>query len=211
MICPCPGATALTAIPAKSCPSDFDQIQKLAFQRIYKADGTKNVFVDGTNDIDTKASWTAFMAAADSTKIVVTPFVENPTPSGGDAVTYGGGNETVGGVEKIIGRNPVMLEFALNQYLQSIIAAMKPLQCEENLGVYLFNGQGQIACLEETISTTKYHYPIPIRSLFVGDWMPNGLNTPDSNVLRFGFAPNYSDKLVFVNADDFNPLDLNAA
>ena len=210
-ICTCPAAASLTSIGQLTCPQDFGQIQKIAFQRIYSTGTTRNSFTGTTgttnpvDNIKLKASWQTFLTAQDGTKIVITPFVEAPTPDGGDPITFGGGNETLGGVQKNIGRNPVNMTFALRQYPQSIIKALKQLECEAELGVYLFNGDGQILALQDETDATTY-YPIPIQSLFVGDLMLNGLETPDSNTLTWGFRPNYSDDLVVVDPSDFNPI-----
>ena len=92
----CPAATTLTAIPAEGCAQNFGQIQKIIFQRLY--DGTtRNGIADGTSagNAGLLASWTALKAATDGTKIVVSPFIEAPSDDGGDARTYGGGNETL--------------------------------------------------------------------------------------------------------------------
>lgn len=202
-ICSCPSSTAIPTIPQMTCAQNFGQIQKLIFQRIYSSGTTKNSFT--SSDILEKASWTALLSAADGTKVTVTPFVEAPTSEGGDAITYGGGNDTLGGVVRTIGRNPVTMTFALNTYLQSIISEMKKLQCEENLGVYLVNGDGQIMAIQDSTTATT-HYPIPIRNLFVGDMMPGGLSNPDTNTLSFSFFPNWSDNAVALTPADFNPL-----
>jgi hypothetical protein len=129
--------------------------------------------------------------------------VEAPAADGGDAITYGGGNDSVGGVTKTIGRNPVNMTFALRQIPQDIVKALKGLMCE-TLGVYLINGDGQILALKG--STAGVHYPIPIDNLFVGDLMLNGLDAPDSNALSFSFKPNWSDDAVVVTPEEFNPL-----
>lgn len=199
-LCACPAATALTTIPTLSCASDFGQIQKIAFQRLHSG-STANGFT-ATAKITALASWTALMAAADSTKIVKTPYVEAPASDGGDAITYGGGNDTLGGITRIIGRNPINMTFALNQYTQDVIAALKSLECETDLGVYLFNGDGQILAVN---GGTDIYYPIPIRSLFVSDLKLNGLSNPDTNELSFSFFPNWSDNVEIVTPA-FNPL-----
>lgn len=204
VICPCPSAASLPDVPAMECAQDFGQIQKIAFQRIYSAARTRNSFTEAAA-ITAKASWTAKTAASDGTKIVVTPYVEAPTPDGGDAITYGGGNDSLGGVETIVGRNPVNMSFALRQYPQSIVKALKEMQCEANLGVFFFNDKGQILAQQDETTPTTY-YPIPIRSLFVGDLMLNGLETPDENALSFSLLPGYSDDVAIVTPADFNPL-----
>lgn len=203
-VCSCPAAASIPSIGQMECAQDFGQIQKIAFQRIYSSGTTRNSFTS-TADIKLLASWQALLTATNGTKVAVTPYVENPTPDGGDAITYGGGNDTLGGVTKVIGRNPVNMTFALRQFPQSIIKALKEFQCEVGLGVYLFNANGQILAQQDPDTPTTY-YPIPIQSLFVGDLMLNGLETPDENTLSFSFAPNYSDSLAVVTPTDFNPL-----
>ena len=205
-MCSCPAAAALTTIPAAGCPETFGQIQKIAFQRLKQADGTVNKFTS-SSDIKLLASWTALLSAAAGTKVVVSPYVQAPTSEGGGARTFGGGNETLGGVEVVIGREPTNFSAVIRSVTQSVIKAMKDLQCEavaDNLGVFLFDENGAIECIKGT--TTGDYLPIPIRSLFIGDKSHGGLEAPDSNAISFSFLPNYSDDLTIVKPTDFNPL-----
>lgn len=210
-LCTCPAAAALTEIPSAGCPESFGQIQKIAFQRLRKADGTKNSFTS-QNSILLKASWTALMAASDGTKIVLSPYVQAPTNEAGSPRTFGGGNETLGGVEIIIGREPTTFSAVIRSVKQDVIKAMKELQCEaqaDNLGVYLIDENGAVECVKDESAANTF-YPIPIRSLFVGDKSHGGLEAPDSNAIQFAFLPNYSDNLSIQVPTDFNPLtDLN--
>lgn len=204
-LCTCPAAAALTTIPAAGCPETLGQIQKIAFQRLKKADGTLNKFTS-TNSILLKASWTSKMSAADGGKIVISPYVQAPTNEAGSARTFGGGNETLGGIEVVVGREPSTFSAVMRSIQQSVIKAMKDLQCEavgDNLGVFLFDENGAIECIK---TGTNEYAPIPIRSLFVGDKAHGGLEAPDSNALSFSFLPNYSDDLSIVKPTDFNPL-----
>ena len=202
-VCTCPVGTALPAVPNSSCPQDFGQIQKIAFQRVFTSGTTKNSFTTAAA-ITLLASWTEKLSANDGTKVVISPYVEAPASDGGDAITFGGGNDTPGGIVKTIGRNPVTMTFELRQMTQDVISALKSLSCE-NIGVYLFNGDGQIMALkDESVATT--FYPIPIKNLFVSDLKLNGLDTPDSNTLSFSFEPNWSDNAAIVTPTDFNPL-----
>ena len=209
--CQCPANAALTTIPAQGCAESFGQIQKVAFQRL-EASGVKNGFSTSAK-ITALASWTALMAAADSTKVVVSPYIQAPTTDGGDARTFGGGNETLSGIETIIGRNPTNFTGVMRAVAQSVIKAMKALQCEaiaDNLGVYLFDENGNICCIKGS-ATDEYH-PIPIRALFIGDKQFGGLEAPDSNAIQWSFLPNYSDDLGIAVPADFNPLtDLKPA
>lgn len=208
-LCSCPAATTLTTIPAATCSETFGQIQKAAFCRLAKADGTKNSFTTGSSTgIDKLAAWTAKMAKTDGEKIVITPYIQAPTQEAGSPRTFGGGNETLGGVEIIIGREPSTFTGVLRAVPQDIIKAMKALQCEaqaDNLGVFLFDENGNIEAIEDATTAGTY-YPIPIRSLFIGDKSHGGLEAPDNNAIQWSFLPNYSDDLKIVAPSDFNPL-----
>lgn len=205
----CPAATALPTIPSEGCAQNFGQIQKIIFQRLMNGT-TKNGIEDGTTSgkAGLLASWTALKAATADTKIAVTPFIENPADDGGDARTYGGGNETLNGIEQVIGSNPVNFSCRLNGKTQDIIAELKKLMCESlsnNLGVYLVNENGQIEGIKESVTvsstTTVTWYPIPIQRLFVSDKHHGNFEGPDYNDLSFAFAPGYSDKLDVLTLD----------
>lgn len=212
-LCSCPAANALTTIPAVGCSESFGQIQKVAFMRLKKADGTVNSFVDGSaTGIDKLAAWTAKMALTDGGKVVISPYIQAPTQEAGEARTFGGGNETLGGVEIVIGRNPSTFSGVMRAVPQSVIKAMKELQCEaagDNLGVFLFDENGNIEGIKKVTTGTPdvvEYMPIPIRSLFIGDKSHGGLEAPDSNAISWSFLPNYSDDLAIVAPSDFNPL-----
>lgn len=212
MICKCPAGTALPDIPVSNCPESFGQIQKVAFQRLYKSTGEKNSFKTDAG-IEKKASWTPLLSADDDTKIVISPYIQAPTAEAGAARTFGGGNETLGGVEEIVGREPTPFTGVMRKLPQKIIKALKGLQCEslgDNLGVYLFDENGAIGAIQDAKTATT-HYPIPIRSLFIGDKTLGGYEAPDSNNIQWAFLPNWSDDLAIIVPEDFNPLtDLKA-
>lgn len=205
--CKCPANAAITTIPAVSCSETFGQIQKIAFQRLYASAGTLNSFTSAAA-ITKLASWTALKSANDSTKIVVSPFINAPSQEAGAPRTFGGGNESLNGIEEIIGREPSAFTAQLRRMPQDVIAIMKELECEaaaNNLGVFLFDETGRIeALVDKSVATT--YYPIPVQSLFVGDKVHGGLEAPDSNALQFSFLPGYSDQLRIVVPEDFNPL-----
>ena len=206
-ICKCPAAAALPNIPNITCVESFGQIQKVAFQRLLKDDGSKNSFTS-EKAITALASWTPLLSAADSTKVVVSPYIQAPTAEAGAPRTFGGGNETLGGIEEIIGREPTPFTAVMRKMPQSLIKALKDLQCEsdsQNLGVYLFDENGAIGALQDPTKATTY-YPIPIRSLFIGDKTLGGFEAPDSNAIQWSFLPNWSDDLAIIVPEDFNPL-----
>ena len=190
----CP--TNLPPIPNMTCGIRYGQVQKIAFTRI------GNLFSNSSNPITDLASWTAFLSAEDSTKIVVTPYVEAPTMEGGDEKTFGGGNTTLDGIIMVLGSLPIRMSFALRNYPQAIISALKVLTKIKDLGVFLFNDNVGIICLQEGGT----YLPIPIRALFVGDLILSGRTQPDRNTMKFSFKSNYSDKLVVVKPD-FSPIN----
>ena len=179
-----------------TCGIRYGQVQKIAFTRI------GNLFSNSSNPITDLASWTAFLSAEDSTKIVVTPYVEAPTMEGGDEKTFGGGNTTLDGIIMVLGSQPIRISFALRNYPQTIISALKVLTKIKDLGVFLFNDNGGIICLQEGGT----YLPIPIRALFVGDLILSGRTQPDRNTMKFSFKSNYSDKLVVVKPN-FSPVN----
>lgn len=206
LICQCPAAAAIPTIPNVTCPVNFGQIQKVAFQRLTKADGSKNFFTS-TASILLKASWTALLAAADGSKVVVSPYINAPADSGGDARLSSGGNDDLGGVPDVLGGNPVEFSGQMRSIPQEVIKLMKPLQCEANvgnLGVFLFDENGNIEAMQGETSGT--YYPIPIRALFIGSKIHGNYDAKDSNLISWQYPDNYSDDLVILKPTDFNPL-----
>lgn len=202
LLCKCPADTAISSITAFSCADSFGQIQKVIFQRIYSSGSTKNKITAA--DIILLATWQSLMTAADGTKVAVSPFITNPADDGGDARTRGGDNSTLGGVTEIVGKNPVNFSGRIDGAPQSTIEQIETLMCEAqvgNLGVYLIDEYGRF----EAIFDTDY-YPIPIRSLFVGDKIHGNLDDIDHNNISWSYLPNYSGKLKIVAPTAFNPL-----
>lgn len=200
--CGCPAGAHLADLEIAECKESFGQIQKVLIQRIYKTDGEKNKLsiIEGKL---TKASLSTMLSAADGTKLIVSPYLYNPTTEPGAARTFGGGNQTLGGVEIIIGREPTNFTGIFYQESQSTIATLKEYMCE-NVGVYLIDENGNIGGIQEKENELT---PIPIGKLFVGDKKLGGFEEPDSNTIEWSFFPNWSDKLIIFKAAD---MDFNA-
>ena len=100
--------------------------------------------------------------------------------------------------------NLILFTLALRQYAQSIVKALKALQCEVALGVYFVNNDGAVL----GISDGTNFFPIPIveGTFFVSDLKLNGLDTPDNNDMQFSLAPNWSDNAKIIVGTDFNAL-----
>lgn len=203
MNCGCPVGTHLADLTIAECKESLGQIQKVIIQRRFASSGVLNTIPAAS--IKSKTAMAALAAASDGSKIIISPFIQNPTTTPGEARTFGGGNQTLGGIEIVIGREPTAFEGVIYQEKQSTIATMKQYSCEE-IGVYLIDENGNIGAITED-SGSNYQ-PIPIRSFFVGDKNLGGYEEPDSNAIRWSFLPNWSDKLEIINqsACDYNPL-----
>lgn len=199
--CGCPEGAHLADLEITNCKEGLGQVQKFVLQRIYKTVGEMNSIADPTK----KASWTTLFAAADGTKTIISPYIQGPTTEPGAARTFGGGNQTLGGIEIIIGREPTTFSAVMYQEKQKTIATMKKYMCE-NVGVYLIDEGGNIAGISEDEGTKIM--PIPIGRFFVGDKNLGGFEEPDSNNIEWSFFPNWSDKLHIIKREalDFNPL-----
>lgn len=208
--CGCPAGVHLTDLDIVDCKESLGQIQKVAFQRIYKTAGTKNTVDDPT----AKASFSSLFSAADGSKMIVSPYIQGPTTEPGAMRTFGGGNATLGGIEINIGREPTTFTGSIYQESQRTIKQMKDYMCE-TVGVWLVDENGNIGCLADDPSDPDTYMPIPIGKLFVGDKKLGGYEEPDSNVIEWSFFPNWSDSLVIIDVDDmdYNPLTdwVNAA
>lgn len=201
--CGCPAGAHLTDLDIKECKESLGQVQKVIFQRIYKTAGTPNTVAD----FKAKATITPNFAAADGTKMIISPYIQGPTTEPGAARTFGGGNQTLGGVEIIIGREPTTFSAVIYQESQQTIAQMKTYMCE-NVGVYLIDENGNIAAIADNPAEPTKYSPIPIGKLFIGDKNLGGFEEPDSNTIEWSFFPNWSDNLVIIKRSDmdYNPL-----
>lgn len=205
--CGCPAANSLSQLIIPECKESLGQIQKVLFQRIFKSEATKNRI--SLEDIKKKTSMAALLSAEDSSKLIVSPYIQNPTTTPGEARTFGGGNQTLNGIEVVIGREPTTFEGIIYQESQSVIKTLKSYSCE-NIGVYLIDEHGNIAGFSPEDTTDIL--PIPIDKFFVGDKKLGGYEEPDSNTISWNFQPNWSDDLVIVKYNfgdggfDYYPL-----
>lgn len=199
--CGCPAGAHLTDLSIPDCKESMGQVQKVIFQRIYSAAGTKNTIADPK----LKASWTALMSAANGTKCIVSPYIQGPTTEPGAARTWGGGNDSLGGMTIVIGAEPTTFSGNIYQESQSVIKVLKSYMCE-NIGVYLIDENGRIGCIADDPASPTAYSPIPINSFFVGDKNLGGFDAPDGNAISWSFPPNWSDNFVMVTPTDFNPL-----
>ena len=204
MNCGCPAGAHITDLPNSTCKESLGQIQKVIFQRIYASTGVKNVI---SSNIGKLATWTALFSASGNTKMTISPYLNNPSTEPGAARTFGGGNQTVNGIELVIGREATSFSGAFYQESQAIIAAMKDYMCEE-IGVFLIDENGNIAGDNAGVVAGTSIAPIPIHKLFIGDKKLGGLEEVDSNAIEWAFKPNWSDSLNILKRAslEFDPL-----
>lgn len=200
--CGCPAGAQLADLNIRECKESLGQVQKVIFQRVYKSNGVLNSI--SKTVMAAKAQMAALLTASDGTKIVVSPYIQNPSTEPGAARTFGGGNQTLGGIEIVIGREPTTFSGIIYQESQDVIKALKTYSCE-NVGVYLVDENGNIGAISDDGNNYK---PIPVGKLFIGDKKLGGYEEPDSNSIEWSFFPNWSDDLVIVKSSelDYNPL-----
>ena len=204
LTCNCPLGASIEDIPLGTCAENFGQVQKVLFQRM-NTSGVRNKLNASTADPKLKATWTALLSSATSTKVVQSPFIQAPAFEPGASRNFGGGNETLDGVEIIVGREATSFTGVIRSQPQKTIKALKTYECEESC-VALINAQGQIGLLCDDPDNITEYYLIPISSFFVSDKMVGGLENPDGNNISWKMKPNWSDNFVVVTPTDFNAL-----
>lgn len=201
--CGCPIGAHIADLEIDECKESLGQLQKVFFQRRYKATGTLNSIDDPTK----KASWSTLLSAADGTKVTVSPYIQNPSTEPGASRTFGSGNQVLGGIPIVLGREATTFTGTIYQESQKVIAQMKNYECED-IALWLVDENGNIGCLVDDLDEPTQYMPIPVRSFFVGDKSLGGYEEPDSNSISWSFLPNWSDKFYIVKREtlDFNPL-----
>lgn len=206
----CPLPDALETIPVVDCPENFGQIQRIFVQRLKDDTGALNTInvasiLDGPLGITELGAWTALAAATDSTKVVVSPIIAAVQNTPGEPREFGSGNQVPGGVPFVVGSNPSAFTAQIYRARQDVIAAMKKLGCENELGIWLVNENGQIGCIGTTGPLAGVYSPIPVQQFFVGDKRFGGFDEVDSNEIRWSFLANATDNFAVVTPT-FNAL-----
>ena len=135
MLCACPPAASIVDIPVDVCIENIGQIQKFGLQRRKTGSAYNWIDITSTNP-NLLATWTALKTSADSTKVQFSPFIQEPTSEAGEAIEFGGGNQTVSGIPIIVGRNASTFSAAFLRVKQTIIKEIKKFECETELGVF---------------------------------------------------------------------------
>lgn len=203
LLCSCPLSAAIPTIDASSgCIERFGQIQRIILQRTFSTGSTLNTIPVAS--VELLATWTALKAATDGTKIQMTPRFGNPTHEAAAPRRAGGGNQTPGGVEIILGSSASPFTAEFQDLPQSQAKAIKSFRCEDGLSLFLVNEAGQIGCIaddNESISTLR---GIPVRSFFVGDKVFGNYENYDMNPIEWQFEPDWSENFTVISPQ-FNP------
>lgn len=195
--CVCPPGEALPEITVSNCPQRMGQIQKLIFMRR----SSKAAF--GEDAAPTKlASWTPLLTASDATKVIVTPYVNNPELTAGEPLTTGGGNASLNGAEKVNGAAAATFTGVFENMNQTTIAQLKQLRCED-MAVAFITQDGRIWM--EKLDSGYNFMPILPSTYHVGSLTGGKFGEEDQNSIQFALEPDYSDKMQPVDTE-FNAL-----
>lgn len=196
--CTCDFGAALGDVALVKCAENLGQLGAVLIQRLISTGITENSLTVAAGVIAESAFTTAF-AAADGTKMLVTPVTFNPQFTPGDAVTWDDGK----GNSINIRRNGTAVAVEFRGVPQSTIKSLKALECEAEaglLGVYLVGDSGNIRGVKvesgTPLSVTGLK-PIPIKSLFVSDSAPQ-TDAPDLNNFTLALPADWSDDTVVV-------------
>ena len=207
----CPLASALTNIPASTCPENMGQIQRYWFVRkgVVKWDTSTpaNTLPSSiASQIPTEvAGWNILFAASDDSHVVTSPLIGGDSViEAGAVVSQGGGdNSTLSGATLINGINPATGKARFDSLTGAQIAAIRDLICEgSNMEVYMINQQGLIWGKKVGNVFTGFE----CENIVLESMINNGFGTRDSNNLTFQLPFDYDETKHFVTPTDFNAL-----
>lgn len=197
--CACDVPAALLTIPNNGARCVPDKIAKALFQR----DIASNYFQVG-NPITTEASWTGLTAAADNTKVVVSPNLEVVEFLEPDFRTE---SENFDGAEIKTASNPTQVNSTVRSPSKEQYNATRELGCEPNLMVYFLDSQGSFFVREVS---TDVHAGFPIspntfgtKDPFRGGELGNNFMMMIEYSLRQGF---FSQAVLLKPEAGFTPL-----
>jgi hypothetical protein len=208
MILECPLPTALTAIPQPTCQFNMFQISRFAFQR--RQASTAPPFANLVA-IQTKANWDTLKAAADSTKVVMSPIFNGFTITPSEGLVAGGNdNSTFNGIPDYNGEGfaqaqgqwkglPPLTKRALDRLAMESLSGATGVS---NLTIYMFNSDGY--SFQRNPTGTEY-FGIPIYNFRLSSYGNEGFNAKTITNFSFTMPPNWGDYLTSV-LPTFDPL-----
>lgn len=207
LLCGCAPGAEIPDISQVTAIQRIGQIQKLGIQRT-KTGTTLNEITIATTNPNALATWTGLKGASDDTKVQFTPTINNPEGEPGEALKFGGGNATAGGVEKVVGRDKSDFTAEFHDLEAKIVEELKKYECEVDLSIFLISECGDIwGLIDSHASATKFRgIPVQRQSFFVSDTKPGGKEAVDMNFVSWSFPANWSNKLYKVTPVDFDAL-----
>ena len=201
-LCNCPQSAEIPTIGAVTCLERFGEIQKVIVQRTYNG-AVLNTIVIGTDDPTLLATWNALKGASDSTKVQITPYineVENDDPDPREAASVG-----VGGVAAILGDDFSNKTGYFHDIPQSIMKEIRKYNCERGTSVFLVNEHGQIGGIADDNTSATTFRGIPTARFHAGQKIFGGRNDVDKNRITWSYFPDFSDEFYVIDPA-FNPL-----
>ena len=193
LLCGCANPTeGVGTITDDSCRTNFGATFRLLFQRKRAIDGTVNSIAEGDMVTDTVFQGLTALTDAGAGRIQCSPELDNPQSEAGAKKSYGGGDLLRDSKSISLGSEVSKITFDLVKVSQEIVAQLKAYTCDadnNNLAVYLVNGEGNIAGVSDGTDVTGF----PVSSLFVSDLKLGNNSTPDMNTLEIEFSSNWSD------------------
>lgn len=205
--CECPPPAALRTINSFSCGENLKQVQKIIFQRRQAADNPPFATLAAALVL---ANWQDYFDANDSTKMIITPFIDGFKIPPGEVILEGGDtNDTIDGIAIPVGEKSLRTEGNMRSLPGNVLSDLRALNCEGDVVGFLINQYGKIVgkYAEDGIGIEG----IPVQALFIGTPGNEGLNTDDKTPISFGLRPDWTTDRKFVTPNFNARTDLNAA
>lgn len=203
----CPAPTALANIPATTCPVRWDQVQKLFIRRIGSAAALT------TSSILLSATITPLLSAADSTKLLITPYIGNLVFPPSEILAEGGNdNTTLNGIRQFRGLGFVTVTGLIRNISAAAAAKIRALTPESalqpgetNLEFFGVNKDGKVIGQNPASTTVK---GFPLYNLALSDVSSEGFAKDNVYNLSFDLAPGWSEYHAMYTPTDYNALTI---
>jgi hypothetical protein len=201
----CPAPTAIATIPATSCPIRWDQVQKMLIRRISGAQALT------TSTVLLSATITPLLSAADSTKLIVSPFIHDFKIPQSEVLKEGGNdNTTINGVPTLRGLGFVGATGMLKNISAAAAAKIRAITPETatapgetNIEALFVNKDGKVIAQNPASTTVK---GFPIYNLALTDVGSEGFGKDNIYNLSFDLAPGWSEYHAMYTPTDWNAL-----
>ena len=206
-LCTCPVDPIVPSIPSTVCTESFGQVLKFGL-----ANKSTQNFEDTVNGITDQASWTAALAAVDTTKVQLTPILSDVLLAANSPINVGGDdNTTPDGVPVLRARTSAQGTAILRDITASVKVALQEYEClagSDNIGGIYPMGRDFILAVVDTTGVNDVYKPIPLTYFFVGDKGLGGITETNNNNLEFRLPPNWDNNVVVVPITTFDPIEL---